>query len=156
MHSRFSHPDNFSGLVLRHYKFLVDEFDFKIIHENNWTYIFESTSVRVMVMMENTIDLVVEIEPIGESARFLLRQNILPFKLSVISICMCLDETLNYKIEKISEKKLIIDTPKEIEKRALLLKQYCPHILRGDFTDWKHIIDCLSRRSKEFLNVFRV
>lgn len=146
--------DNFGKLVLNHYKFLIDEYNFSFVREDEWTYKFENATTRVIVMMERAINLVIEIEPIGESAKSLLRQNVLPSKLGVISISMCLDQDLKYKIEKISAKNRIINVPVELEKQAYLLRKYCQQMLQGNFNDWPQIKECLSMRSKEFLDIF--
>lgn len=146
--------DNFGKLVLNNYKFLVDEYDFSFVKEGDWEYKFENATTRVVVMMEQAINLLVEVEPIGESARSLLRQNILPSRLDVISISMCLDKNLKYKIEKVSDKNMAINVPVEIEKQAYLLRKYCQALLQGNFSDWPQIKECLSKRSKEFLDIF--
>ena len=149
-----ANPDNFGKLVLEHYKFLIDEHEFLVTKNNDWTYIFENTTTRVTVMMEQAINLVVDIEPIGEGAKSLLRQNILPTKLGVISISMCLDKDLKYKVEKRSERSRMVNVPAEIEKQAHLLRKYCQPMLQGDFRDWTQITECLSKRGDEFLDIF--
>lgn len=146
--------DNFGKRVLDHYGFLVDEYQCLLTQKDDWTYIFENTTTRVIIMMERGVNLVVEIEPIGEGARSLLRQNILPTKLGVIPICMCLDKELKYKVERQYEKSRFVNVPVELEKQADLLRKYCQHILHGDFSEWVQIENCLSARSGEFLSLF--
>lgn len=146
--------DNFGKLVFDHYKFLVDEHDFLMAREDEWTYKFENATTRVTIMMERGSNLVIEIEPIGESAKSLLRQNILPSKLGVITICLCLDQNLKYSVAKLNLIHKIIDVPVELEKQAHLLRKYCGNMLKGNFDDWPQIKDCLSKRSDEFLEMF--
>ena len=80
-----------------------------------------------------------EPKPIGEEAKKLLRENILPEQLSIIVVSKCLNPGVDYKI--------IWDNPIdiELERRSKLLKEYCPDFVNGDFSKWISVIECLKK-----------
>lgn len=126
--------EEFGSLVKTHFGFLVDEYDFSLKKNSDWSYDIVSPATKVSVFVEKNT-LVVGVEPIGETARELLRNNILPGQFSVSVIARSLSPSLDYKV--------IWDEPipTAMERKAQLLKKYCVEILNGDFTKWAHVIN---------------
>ncbi len=129
-------PDEFDNLVMKHYNFLADDFGFSIQKIFNYKYVAETSKMRIHIYLEHVVNLMVELEPIGEGASQLLRKNILPESVSVISISRHYDPSLKYKIEMLDEEKFISNISVELEKRSNLLTKYCAKILSGDLSDW--------------------
>ena len=129
-------PDEFDNLVMKHYNFLADDFGFSIQKIFNYKYVAETSKMRILIYLEHVVNLMVELEPIGEGASQLLRKNILPESVSVILISRHYDPSLKYKIEMLDEEKFISNISVELEKRANLLTKYCTKILSGDLSDW--------------------
>ena len=140
-------PDEIEQLIKRHYQFLCDDFGFSIKKLSNYQYVAEAKNVKVNFNVEHGVNLVIEIEPVGEGASFLLRQNITPGTISPISISRFYDSNLEYKVDMIDEQGFISNVPVELERRALLLQKYCTKMLLGDFSDWAAVKeDELARR----------
>jgi hypothetical protein len=129
-------PDELEQLIKTHYQFLCDDFGFSIKKLSNYQYVAEAKSVKILFDIEHAVNLVLEIEPIGEGASFLLRQNIIPGTISPISVSEYYDSNLDYKVEMIDENNFINNIPVELERQAILLHKYCEKMLRGDFTEW--------------------
>ena len=86
--------------------------------------------------------LVVGIEPVGEEAGKLLRNNILPEQLGISVVARSLYPDLDYKI--------IWDEPipSAMERESQLVKNYCADFLRGDFTKWTDVLNARKNRRK--------
>jgi hypothetical protein len=143
----------FEMLIKKHYKFLIDDFGFTLNKLGDWSFSLETKNAMVSFLVEHASLLSVALVPIGEEAARLLRQNILPNGISVIVISMCLDPTLQYKIQRLNNKNIDNNIPIEMERRAELLKKYCNKMLNGDFSDWGAIENCMSSRAYEFLHI---
>ena len=130
--------EEFRLLVLRYFDFLINEhsYIYKEIGERKCT--LESPLTKISIFIEYTT-VVVGIEPIGEEAKKLLRENILPEQLSIIVVSKCLNPGVDYKI--------IWDNPIdiELERRSKLLKEYCPDFVSDDFSKWISVIECLKK-----------
>jgi hypothetical protein len=50
-------PDRFKELVKKNYDFLIQEFEFLIAKEDDWIYAFESSTTRVIIILERAINL---------------------------------------------------------------------------------------------------
>jgi hypothetical protein len=131
--------EQFKELIYKNYQFLVDVYGFSINRKDEWFYLFERPEVIIRVFKEHTT-LVVDIEPIGKGASQLLKQNILPPRISVIVIAERLDPKLNYDIAIINQNNLVHNIPVEIERRSVLLKKYCTKMLQGDVSEWPMIL----------------
>jgi len=129
-------PDEFNKLMKKSFRYLENEFSFSVRKVNDWTYVAETPDTRIYIYIEHYAILVVEIEPIGEQANQLLRQNILPSRADIVPMSKYYNPKLNYKPEMLDKKNYIHNIPIEIEKRATLLKTYFTKMLRGDFSDW--------------------
>ena len=79
-------PEDFESLTRKFYKFLEDDFGFSIKKLNDWAFVAETGSTKLSIYLEYYSALVVEIEPIGEGASQLLRQNILPSSMTILSV----------------------------------------------------------------------
>jgi len=131
--------EEFDSLVKNFFGFLINEYHFVLKKSSDLVYDFESSTTKISVFVEyNT--LVVGIEPIGEEARKLLRNNILPERLDVIVVAKCLNPDLNYKI--------IWDEPilSAMERESQIVKNYCKVFLIGDFTKWTDILIAKKKR----------
>lgn len=146
-------PSEFEMLVKKYYKFLIDEFGFSLSKQGDWSFSLETKNTKISLLVEHECLLSVALQPIGDEASRLLRQNILPSEISVIVISMCLDPNLQYKIKRLGSNSIDNDIPVELERCAELLKKYCKKMLTGDFSDWGMIKNCMSKRAYEFLNI---
>jgi len=130
-----------SSLIKKHFGFLIDEYGFLLKKNSDQSYDFESSTTKISIFTEyNT--LVIGIEPIGEEARKLLRNNILPEQLDVIVVSECLNPDFDYKV--------IWDEPIPfaMERKSQVVKNYCVDFLRGDFTKWADVLNALKNRRK--------
>jgi hypothetical protein len=140
-------PDELEKLVNLHYQFLLDDFGFSIKKVGDYKFVAESKNVKVHIDVEHAVNVLIEIEPAGEAASFLLKQNIIPGTVSIISVSEYYDSNLEYKAEMIDENNFIDNVPVELEREALLLQKYCTKMLRGDFSDWMAVKEnILARR----------
>jgi hypothetical protein len=131
--------EELNALITKHFGFLVGEYGFALKKKSEQSYDFETSTTRISIFIEyNT--LAVAIEPIGEEARKLLRNNILPEQLDVIVVAESLVPDLDYKV--------IWDEPipSAMERESQLVKNYCVGFLKGDFTKWTDVLDALKRR----------
>jgi hypothetical protein len=143
----------FEKLVIKYYKFLIDDFGFTLNKLGDWSFSLETLNARVSLLAERPAQLTVALEPIGEEAKKLLRRNIFPKAMDVIVIAMCLDSSLQYKIARLNNKSIASNISVEMNHRAELLKKYCKKMLSDDFSDWDEIGKCMSERAYEFLNI---
>ncbi|MCP4140206.1 MAG: hypothetical protein GY755_07940 [Chloroflexi bacterium] len=135
-----SFSDEFDRLVRTHYKFLCDEYGFEIEKVKDEHYVAKTENVKVYIELERGINFVVGIEPTGESANSLLRQNILPRRIGVVIVAQYYDSDFDYKSERIFEKRFISNLPNKLERWSLVLQKYCIEMLDGDFSDYDSII----------------
>lgn len=143
----------FEALVIKHFKFLVDNHKFTVKKIDDWTYYIENRVMRVRILLEHSTLLSIAIEPIGEGANQLLRKNISPYGgLSLVIISMCLDSQLKYKIDR-HEGSIATNVPVELEKQTNLLNRYCQKMLKGDFSEWEQIEECRAERRNEFIRI---
>lgn len=131
--------NDFDELVNVHYKFLEENFGFSVHKRSDWTYVVESHDTRIHIYLEHFAILVVEIEPIGEAAKQLLRKNLLPSIIDIVPISNYYDPELHYKAAMREEKRFEHNIPVEIARRAELLKKYFFKMLQGDFSEWGEI-----------------
>ena len=103
------------------------------------SYDFETETSRVSIFIEFNVA-VIGIEPIGEEARKLLRNNILPEQFGVTVVAQYLNPDLDYKV--------IRGEPlaSAMERVSRILKEYCPDFLRGDFTRWTDVLEAKNKR----------
>ncbi len=137
-------PEDFERLIRKFYKFLEDDFGFSIKKLNDWAFVAETGSTRLSIYLEYYSALVVEIEPIGEGASQLLRQNILPSSMTILSIIKYYAPDLQYKNEMLNENNFVDNISVELERRASLLQKYFTKLLMGDYSDWPKIKKYLS------------
>jgi len=131
-------PEEFDSLTKKFFGFLIDEYRFVLKKKSDLNYDFETSTTKISVFVEyNT--LVVGIEPIGEEARKLLRNNILPEQLGVTVVARSFNPDLDYKV--------MWDEPilSAMERQSQIIKDYCKDLLTGDFTKW---IDVLTVKNK--------
>ena len=130
--------EEFRSLVLRYFDFLINEHSYTYQEIGERKFTLESPLTRISIFIEYST-VVVGIEPIGEEAKKLLRENILPEQLSIIAVSKCLNPGVDYKINW--------DNPidSELERRSKLLKEYCSDFVSGDFSKWISVIKCLKK-----------
>lgn len=129
----------FNSLTKEYFNFLTHEYGFQLKKNSDLNYDFFTSNTKLSVFLEyNT--LVVGIEPIGEEARKLLRNNILPEQISVSVVARSLHPNIDYKI--------IWDEPISLamERISRLVKSYCVDFLHGDFTKWIEVINVIKKR----------
>ena len=131
--------EEFYSLINRFFGFLIDDYQFVLKKKNERHYDFETATTRVSVFLEHHI-LVVGIEPIGEEARNLLRNNILPQQIGVSVVAQALNPNLDYEV--------IWNEPvlSAMERESKIVKNYCQDFLKGDFTKWTDVLTSLRRR----------
>jgi hypothetical protein len=142
-------PEEFKRLIEEHCKFLQSDFGCVIEKITDWKYIAENSTTRILLLIEGNA-LTIGLEPIGEGANQLLRINIIPSSIEVVVISECLDPKFKYQLTLINGKEYMHDIPIEIKKRTKLLKNYCMNMLRGDFSEWPKIKNCISERRQRF------
>jgi hypothetical protein len=131
--------EELNSLIKKHFGFLIDEYGFLLKKNSDQSYDFESSTTKISIFTEyNT--LVIGIEPIGEEARKLLRNNILPKRLDVIVVSECLNPEFDYKV--------VWDEPipSAMERKSQAVKNYCVDFLSGDFTKWTDVLTALKNR----------
>jgi hypothetical protein len=143
----------FQSLVRLHFGFLSDEYGYAIMDRSDWSCNFHGSNTKISLLVEHASFLSVDIEPIGEQAKWLLRQNIIPESISVVVVSMCLDPNLRYRVARLHGKAPYQDIPVEMQNRSRLLKKYCRKMLAGDFSEWKVVMHCASERAYEFLSL---
>jgi len=131
--------EEFDSLTKKFFGFLIDEYQFVLKKKSDLSYDFETSTTKISIFVEfNT--LVVGIEPIGEEARKLLRNNVLPEQLGVTVVARCLNPDLDYKV--------IWDEPilSAMERESQIVKNYCKDFLTGDFTKWTYVLTTKNKR----------
>jgi hypothetical protein len=131
--------EELDSLINQHFGFLIDEYGFHLKKNSDSSFDFETSATKLSIFVEyNT--LVVGIEPIGEEARKLLKNNILPKKLGVSVVARSLNPDLDYKV--IRDEPM----PSAMERISQVVKNYCGDFLRGDFTKWTDVLNVLKNR----------
>jgi hypothetical protein len=131
--------ENFESLVRRYYKFLESDFGFSIQKLRDDAFVVEKHNVKISIYLEYGVALIVEIVPTKEAATQLLKQNIFPEPLDVLSVSKYYNPALQY------ENFINDNIPNGLEKRAALINEYLGKMLHGDFSDWPKIGKYLSR-----------
>ncbi len=142
---KYISAEEFELLVREQSKFLLIDYDCSLVKVNDWKYFIENGTTRVMYLIEGDA-LALGIEPIGDGANQLLKQNIIPSSIDVFVISECLDPTLRYSVITIGENWYIHNIQVEIKNRTNLLKKYCQKMLQGDYSQWPDIKKCLSEQ----------
>ncbi len=137
----------FKNLVLRHYKFLSDDYGFSISQKDDFVYEAETSNAKIRIFIEYST-LVTDMEPAGESANELLRRNLIPKRMGITTICEYLDPGFHYEVEMLDNRNLVHNIPVELERRAILLKKYCGKLLQGDFSVWPDLMAYLTDKRK--------
>jgi hypothetical protein len=143
----------FGKLVLINYRFLIDEYGFSLCISRDWEYAFETSNTVVRILTEHALTLAVTIEPMGEAADNLFRQDMPINGADIAVISMCLDPNLQYRFARIADKGIAIDIAIELERRASLMKKYCEKYLKGDFSDWAVIVECYRKNVWKFYHI---
>jgi hypothetical protein len=131
--------EELNSLINQHFGCLVSEYGFQLNKNSDSNYDFLSSTTKISLFTEyNTV--VISIIPVGEEARKLLRNNILPEAIGITVVAKALHPDLNYKV--------IWDEPipSTMQREAEILKNYCTEFLQGDFTKWADVLDSLKRR----------
>ena len=131
--------EEFESLTRQYFGFLVDDYHFALKKKNDLSYDFETETTRVSIFIEFNVA-VIGIEPIGEEARKLLRNNILPEQFGVTVVAQYLNPDLDYKVirgEPIAS---------AMERESRILKEYCQDFLRGDYTKWTDVLEAKNKR----------
>jgi hypothetical protein len=131
--------EEFDSLTKRFFGFLTDEYHFDLKKKSDLSYDFETATTRISIFVEYNV-VVVGIEPIGEEARKLLRNNILPQQLGVSVVAKSLNPDLDYEV--------IWDEPilSAMERQSQIVKNYCQDFLMGDFTKWTDVLAAMKKR----------
>lgn len=145
---KYVSPNEFKNLVDEYCRFLEIEYGCVIKKINDWKFTVENSTTRVLILIEGDA-LTIGIEPIGDGANQLLRQNIIPSGIEVYLLSECLDPTLHYEIALVGNEKYIHDIKVEIKKRTDLLRKYCTNMLQGDYSEWPEIEKCMSERRRK-------
>jgi len=131
----------FDNLVTRHFGFLEKDFGFSFKRISYDAYRIESPNTTIHIFLEYGVNLVGGIEPAGEAAKQLLRQNIIPEMMTILAVCRYYDPKLKVILEPTPK----YDIRLQMEKQAVLLKKHCQQMLKGDFSDWPEIKKYLRR-----------
>jgi hypothetical protein len=122
--------------------FLEDKFGFLLRIEEPRDYYYETASCEVLALFE-IHKVYVAIGPIGDTKAKLLRSGIRGGRIDVKIVSQCLDPKYTFASVPWDAK---VDIEKELEEYARLLKKYCNKMLRGDFSQWSRIRECLEKR----------
>ena len=135
--------DEKSGDILRKsFTFLQDEYGFSLRSERSGTYYYETASCNVVAEFE-MYKVYISIGPIGETLATLLRNGTRGGSANVKIVSQCIDP--NYTFESVPWDAKI-DIEKELQEYTRLLKKYCHKMLRGDFSQWSMINECIKKR----------
>ena len=140
----------FEQLLEEAFSFLETEYGFTRVKENDWQYAYETQDCSFLVFMEYG-RLVIGLEPQGNGAKQLTTQNILPRRIDIIVVSECLDPKLKYEMVTLEDGRST-NIPVEIHKRAELIRKYFGNFLKGDFSEWFQVEECLAERRKNFYN----
>jgi len=126
----------FAKYTKQSFEYLEKEYGFTMRKLDDWDYVAETSNTKIHIYVEHYAILVVEIEPIGEQAKWLLSQNILPARAGIVPMSNYYNPNLNYQPAMLDPKNFVQNIPVELDKRADLLKTYFINMLQGDFSDW--------------------
>jgi len=122
--------------------FLENKYGFSLRIEEPRYYYYETAECEVLALFE-IHKVYVAVGPIGETKAKLLRSGTRGGRIDVKIVSQCLDP--NYTFESVPWDAKV-DIEKELEEYARLLKKYCNKMLRGDFSQWSSIRECLEKR----------
>lgn len=126
----------FDKFTKQSFEYLEKEYGFTMRKLDDWAYVAETSNTIIHIYVEHYAILVVEIEPIGEPAKWLLSQNMLPSRAGIVPLSNYYNPNLNYEPALLDPINFVQNIPVELDKRAELLKTYFIKMLQGDFSDW--------------------
>ncbi len=144
-------PDRFEKLIDEHLGFLAEEYGFRFAQQGPLSFTAETSDARLSIYMEHAV-LIIELEPIGESAGALLRRNFIPTKLSILDVAQVLDPSVRYEVQMLDRRNFVVDVASELPRQAQLLRRYFGPLLGGVFTRWPEIVRAVSRNRKDSLS----
>jgi hypothetical protein len=120
---------------------LINEFGFSLREEPLGIYYIESSDCQVLVSLEHS-KVYVSIGPIGNVREELLQSGTRGGRVNIKIVSGCLDPS--YTVEK-TPWNAKIDISKELALYADLIKKYCRKMIKGDFSEWPMIQECVKK-----------
>ena len=130
-----------SSQINHSFGFLMNEFGFSLREEPLDIYYLESSNCQVLVLLEYS-SIHASIGPIGDVKKMLLQNGTRGGRVNIKIVSSCLDSSYTFERTPWNAN---MDVSKELANYADLIKKYCHKMIKGDFSEWPMIQECIKK-----------
>lgn len=128
----------FKEIVTTEFSFLVKDYGYSFFQEKPWRLFYQKTPLKIVLEFDGkSFGCWLEREDLSKA------NNYRAISIEVISKC------LGYRVMENmffrSREDMLLD---EAKKNAVLLQTYCLDLIKGDFSKWDLVIECLKKEDK--------
>ncbi|MBT3313638.1 MAG: hypothetical protein HN390_03395 [Anaerolineae bacterium] len=138
-----SRDEELLSSIKKHLRFLETKHDFSLRKDQPGLYYLESERCEIQVLLEYNRKLHIAIAPFGKTRDDILKNSVRPGRIEIKIVSTCVNSRYSFEDTPWDT---ISDIDKELAHYSKLIKRYCKKMVRGIFSQWPMIRECIKKR----------